>query len=119
MGMTPQLFWTAEKVAELRRSISDGEKTSEAAIHLGCTKNAVIGKCDRDGIRGPRSRGPLDRKAEPTPNPFGEHPGCLWPYDHPDNPNFHFCGAEKVPGLPYCATHAAIAYIRVSAPEAA
>ena len=116
--MTPQLFWTAEKVAELRRSISGGEKTSEAAIHLGCTKNAVIGKCDREGIRGPRSRGPLDRKAEPTPNPFGEDPGCLWPYDHPDNPNFHFCAAPKAPGKPYCSAHAALAFVS-RPPEAA
>jgi len=113
-------FWTAEKVAELRRSISNGEKASEAASHLGCTTNAVIGKCDRDGICGPRSRGPLDRKAEPTPNPFPElTTGCLWPLDHPNSPDFRFCDAQKVPGKPYCSTHAAMAFVSRPPKEAA
>jgi GcrA cell cycle regulator len=39
-------------------------------------------------------------------------PGCLWPHGHPDDPHFHFCGGHLVPGKPYCAVHAAIAYVR-------
>ena len=26
--------------------------------------------------------------------------------------NFHFCGARPLPGKPYCADHAATAYVR-------
>jgi GcrA cell cycle regulator len=109
--MTQQSFWTAERFTELLQLRSDGDSFSKAANCLGCTKNAAIGKMDRyRNPHRPRARD-LYRPAEPTPNPFGEHHGCLWPYDHPDNPNFHFCGAPKVPGKPYCSAHAAIAFI--------
>ena len=29
---------------------------------------------------------------------------------HPGEPDFHFCGAGNVPGLPYCEHHCAIAF---------
>lgn len=35
---------------------------------------------------------------------------CRWPVGDPQNPDFHFCGAEKVPGKPYCPTHLARAF---------
>jgi hypothetical protein len=41
-------------------------------------------------------------------------PGCLWPHGHPDDSEFHFCGARPLAGKPYCADHAAIAYVRVA-----
>ena len=37
---------------------------------------------------------------------------CLWPYGHPNDENFRFCGARALAGKPYCAEHAAIAYVR-------
>lgn len=36
---------------------------------------------------------------------------CLWPIGDPGAPDFHFCGAEAVPGKSYCAEHCAKAYI--------
>ncbi len=40
--------------------------------------------------------------------------GCLWPIGDPNDPDFHFCGAAPAPGKPYCAEHAARAYITKS-----
>ncbi len=41
----------------------------------------------------------------------GMRSGCLWPFGDPGDADFHFCGADCVPGKPYCAEHAARAYI--------
>lgn len=30
---------------------------------------------------------------------------CRWPVGDPQTPEFHFCGREKVPHLPYCIVH--------------
>ncbi len=34
---------------------------------------------------------------------------CRWPIGDPQLPDFHFCGARKPDGRPYCDTHAAAA----------
>lgn len=36
---------------------------------------------------------------------------CRWPVGDPKDENFHFCGKEALPDKPYCAEHAAIAYV--------
>jgi GcrA cell cycle regulator len=38
---------------------------------------------------------------------------CCWPLGEPGTRDFRFCGAEADPGRPYCAHHAAVAYVRV------
>jgi len=45
------------------------------------------------------------------PAPQAGH-GCQWPFGHPREPTFHFCGDRRGIGRPYCDKHAAIAYIR-------
>ena len=35
---------------------------------------------------------------------------CRWPVGEPSDPEFHFCGANRIPGLPYCEPHAKRAY---------
>jgi GcrA cell cycle regulator len=35
---------------------------------------------------------------------------CRWPIGDPQKPDFHFCGRNKVTGLPYCEAHARRAY---------
>jgi GcrA cell cycle regulator len=35
---------------------------------------------------------------------------CRWPIGDPQQPDFHFCGKKKVPGLPYCEVHARRAF---------
>ncbi|TCZ66185.1 GcrA family cell cycle regulator [Roseicella aquatilis] len=38
---------------------------------------------------------------------------CCWPLGEPGTPEFRFCTAEAITGKPYCAEHAAVAYVRV------
>ena len=38
---------------------------------------------------------------------------CCWPLGEPGTKAFHFCGGEPTPGKPYCAEHAAIAYVKL------
>jgi GcrA cell cycle regulator len=35
---------------------------------------------------------------------------CRWPIGDPQMTDFHFCGKNKVPGLPYCEFHARRAF---------
>jgi GcrA cell cycle regulator len=35
---------------------------------------------------------------------------CRWPIGDPKEPGFRFCGCNAIPGLPYCAEHAKVAY---------
>jgi len=35
---------------------------------------------------------------------------CRWPIGDPQHADFHFCGAKKLTGLPYCECHARRAY---------
>jgi len=42
------------------------------------------------------------------------HPiACCWPIGEPGTKSFRFCDAEAMPGKPYCAEHAQIAYVKV------
>jgi GcrA cell cycle regulator len=35
---------------------------------------------------------------------------CRWPLGDPTTPEFRYCGAQAIMGLPYCAHHAQVAY---------
>jgi GcrA cell cycle regulator len=150
--------WTNERVEELRRLWGQGQTASRIADLLGgVTRNAVIGKAHRLGLRGrpspirrddsapARSAGPrivpaaqpvkaelpavevsreVPRSSTPITQPAptsqskvagaGGMRGCSWPMGDPKQPGFHFCGAEAVPGRPYCTTHCGMAYQRKS-----
>ena len=38
---------------------------------------------------------------------------CCWPIGEPGTKSFSFCGCESLPGKPYCAEHAAQAYVKI------
>ena len=38
---------------------------------------------------------------------------CCWPIGEPGTRSFRFCDAESLGGKPYCAAHAALAYVKV------
>lgn len=38
---------------------------------------------------------------------------CCWPMGEPGTAEFRFCGCDALPSKPYCAEHAAIAYVKV------
>lgn len=45
--------------------------------------------------------------------PFARTLDCCWPLGEPGTPSFRFCGADAMPGKPYCAKHAQLAYVRI------
>lgn len=67
----------------------------------------------------PRNRKPiLVRKADGClhANDALTEQSCRWPCGDPGTPEFGFCGREKITGIPYCETHARIAYRMPNAP---
>jgi GcrA cell cycle regulator len=109
--MSIESVWTPERVTQLGQLWDEGLSTAEIGRRLGLTKNAVVGKAHRLGLK-PR---PSPLKAAPKPRRTVVDfvgPSCSWPHGHPGEKGFHFCGARVVPGKPYCAEHTAVAYIR-------
>jgi len=107
------MAWTEERVERLTQLWEAGVGTAEIGERLGMTKNAIIGKAHRIGLKArraspKRSRGQLLRLNGHT---------CQWPSGHPGQPDFQFCGDETISGKSYCAEHYARAYIRVMVPR--
>ncbi len=46
--------------------------------------------------------------------PAGRITKCLWPIGDPGDSDFRFCGADSLPGKPYCSEHCARAYVTKS-----
>ena len=57
--------WTAERVHELQRCVTAGLTCSEIAAEIGVTRNAVIGKIHRLGLKPLRSPGTPARTCPP------------------------------------------------------
>jgi len=94
------ITWTPERVERLTQLFEEGLPTAEIGRRLGLA---------------PRGGTPV---APPQRNFFEFNgPSCLWPHGHPDDADFHFCGARPLPGKPYCPEHAAIAYVRPKEPK--
>jgi GcrA cell cycle regulator len=55
---------------------------------------------------------PAAANAAVRPFPRTSLRSCCWPIGEPGTREFRFCAAEADPGRPYCAEHAAIAYVR-------
>ena len=133
------MSWTDERVDLLKKLWKKGLSASQIAEELGdVTRNAVIGKAHRLGLSSRPSplkkaaKAAPEKKAKPAakkkpaakPKPKAvekEEPAvitiltltermCKWPLGHPGDDDFRFCGRKTVPGQPYCAYHAAMAY---------
>lgn len=131
--------WSEERIVQLRALWSEGLSTAEIGRRLGISKNAVVGKAHRlhlparpSPIRNPPAFRSMPRRMhapppprvmiEPPPPPKPEPakviarinykgPTCQWPLGHPGQAGFHFCGDPCAAGKPYCAGHAARAYV--------
>lgn len=122
------MAWTKERIAKLQKMWEKGHSASQIAEELGeVTRNAVIGKAHRLGLSGRPSpvKNPEKKAQKPKPKtkkaPKEETAKvitllmltermCKWPIGHPGEAGFHFCGLKSVPGHPYCAEHAGLAY---------
>lgn len=118
--------WTEERIEQLRALWDEGKSASQiaAALGEGVSRNAVIGKAHRLGLKArpspvksdsPKSapkkatKAKAEKKKVVTLLDLTERI-CKWPIGHPGDPDFHFCGKPVHPGMPYCTAHCAQAY---------
>jgi len=121
--------WTPERIAEITRLWGDGLTTAEIGKIVGVTKNAVVGKAHRLGLparpspirranganggRAALSR-PVVKAPVKPPRPIvlsTSGARCKWPFGHPDEAEFHFCGSPSLVNKPYCPEHYQMAYL--------
>jgi len=103
-----ETVWTPELTQQLSALWQEGFSTAEIGRRLGISKNAVVGKAHRLFLT-PR---PSPVKRAPVKVVEFAGPTCSWPYGHPGEKTFHFCSERPMAGKPYCAEHAAQAYIK-------
>lgn len=108
------MAWTDERVAQLKQLWEAGVGTAEIGERLGMTKNAIIGKAHRIGLKARRASPRRSRAQLLKLN--GQT--CQWPSGDPGTAEFRFCGTPAIRGKSYCPDHYARAYIRVSVAEA-
>lgn len=116
------MAWTDERIERLKALWDEGLSASQIAKELGegVTRNAVIGKAHRLGLKSRPSPVKSDKKpVKRAQTKSDKQPVtlldltdrmCKWPIGHPGEPGFHFCGKPVEPGMPYCAAHCAEAY---------
>lgn len=112
----------AERGPEQRPASGQGAAPAEAPsatarqpVSAGATALAIEPEPDAQAEPPPR---PAVRKASDVVVPLTERVTimdlresmCRWPIGDPSSPDFRFCGARALTGLPYCACHAQIAY---------
>ena len=108
--------WTEDLIDTLGKLWAEGLSTAEIGRRLGVSKNSVVGKAHRLSLTprpSPVKLVPGRPRHKPAPKVVEiKGPTCSWPHGHPGEKGFHFCGARTLPGKPYCAEHAAVAYVR-------
>ncbi|MBR46224.1 MAG: hypothetical protein CMM31_07055 [Rhodospirillaceae bacterium] len=133
--------WTPELIAEVTRLWGEGLTTAEIGKQVGVTKNAVVGKAHRLGLpprpspirrngsggggSTGRSAGGSGNSGTRAPRPVAKAPvkpvrhlalstsgaRCKWPFGHPGEADFHFCGSLALVNKPYCPEHYQMAYL--------
>lgn len=140
------MMWNDEKIGKLKKLWQEGLTTGEIGKRLGVSKNAVVGKAHRLGLKGRPS--PIKRAEGTTPatasaaSSVSATPAspaapasskkqvakvftlidlnsntCRWPIGDPKHEDFHFCGKGVYPGKPYCLDHCAQAYVGSNKPR--
>lgn len=118
------MAWTDDKIEDLRTLWDKGNSASQIATQLGegFTRNSVIGKAHRLGLKSRPSPVKGERKTAAKGRKTGRKGAgkkvedrvslldltermCKWPIGHPGEADFHFCGKPSVPSVPYCEAH--------------
>ena len=121
------MSWTDDRIDILKKLWAKGLSASQIAGQIGdgVTRNAVIGKAHRLGLKSRPSPVKSDPKKpkKPAPKPIAAAVSedrvsllqlneriCKWPIGHPGDDDFHFCGRPSEAGHPYCGSHCEMAY---------
>ena len=101
-----------ESVSDLSAVVEPARLTT---VLPAFTSDGIQTRFDKPAQVEPKSQPAAVVKAEPPRPAYIRRPAsCLWPIGTPGK-DMEFCGADAVPGRPYCATHVERAYIRVRA----
>ncbi len=82
-----------------------------AALPLAPMPEAQAVAAPRAAASPPRV--PVQLRAVPMPRAGARVTTCCWPIGDPGTANFRFCDDGAMTGKPYCAPHAALAYVKV------
>ncbi|MGD9613775.1 MAG: hypothetical protein AB7H90_01110 [Alphaproteobacteria bacterium] len=111
--MSEGTFWTPERFAELAIRIKAGETFASIAKAWGVTKNTVVGKAYRSGLRHPngqRRKTTFESRLDQI-NTIPEHGRCRYVSEGMTS-RYAFCGAPVLnPGGSYCPDHRSVVYI--------
>ena len=119
LGMSGDTIgWNDEKIGRLKKLWSEGLTTGEIGKRLGVSKNAVVGKAHRLGLKGrpspiKRQHKPVEAKKETRIFTLTDLSAqtCRWPIGDPKHEDFRFCGKPVIAGKPYCGEHCTTAYV--------
>lgn len=104
MGPKIQTKWPKEEEDLLLSLLKRGLSSAEIGEVMKKSRNSVIGKVNRLGVRILNST-KKNRKQEYVGfDPFPEKSKCCWSIGR------GWCQAEAIPGLPYCQEHQYKAY---------
>jgi len=67
---TASLYWTTERVDQLKQYNTEGLSASVIGGKLGCTRCAVLGKLNRLGLHSPRCKQPPKLRSEAKRKPI-------------------------------------------------
>jgi GcrA cell cycle regulator len=103
----------SSRPSPIRRDRLPGELRRRSASR---PRPSMAGERPTSREQGPSAPKPLPvlRSIPTIPTPsYGRVCPCCWPIGEPGTKTFHFCDVDTLPGKPYCAEHAQIAYVRV------
>ena len=90
---------------------SDGAPPRRSLSVVGVTPPAAVRHATGGPAPSAEAAPPALRTVAAAPRRRGLT--CCWPLGDPGTKGFHFCGGEPITGKPYCAEHAALAYVRI------
>ncbi len=129
--------WTPQQVNKAVNMWQDGKTATEIAHTISKTRNAVIGKLNRLGVKKQNTGSPQNNDDEVKAKKGSTSAGtksangranqeiredqkltllflnektCRWPIGDPSTKNFWFCGKSPQPGKRYCAQHSDLAF---------
>ena len=94
---------------QTRRAVGPTLPAAPAVTAAVAVKAAVA----QEPVGRPVVRPQTQLRAVAPPRPSSRVSTCCWPIGDPGTPSFRFCDAGALSNKPYCAEHAALAYVKV------